>query len=96
MRAEISYDLVMDDDMSFVEGTYRLAGGEWQVVIVSRRDVAEPEVIHQHWESGVSGVLVHFPREDRLNFESLERVLSDALGVAEWVRVHGPDSMNLR
>ena len=29
MRAEISYDLVMDDDMEFVEGTYRLPGGDW-------------------------------------------------------------------
>lgn len=40
--AEISYDLVMDDDMSFVEGTYRLPGGDWQVVIVSafERDAA--------------------------------------------------------
>ena len=34
MHAEISYDLVMDDDMSFVEGTYRLLGGDWQVVPV--------------------------------------------------------------
>jgi hypothetical protein len=24
----------MDDDMTFVEGTYRLPGGDWQVVIV--------------------------------------------------------------
>jgi hypothetical protein len=25
-RAEISYDLVMEEDMAFVEGTYRLPG----------------------------------------------------------------------
>src|SRR5262249_47142452 len=58
MRAEISYDLVMDDDMAFVEGTYRLAGGAWQVVIVSafERDVPAPQVVPQRWESGVSGV----------------------------------------
>jgi hypothetical protein len=39
MRAEISYDLVMDDDMWFVDGTKRLPGRDWQVVIVraSRR-----------------------------------------------------------
>jgi hypothetical protein len=31
MHAEISYDLVMDDDMEFVEGSYRLPGerGRW-------------------------------------------------------------------
>jgi hypothetical protein len=27
--AEISYDLVMDEDMAFVEGSYRLPGNEW-------------------------------------------------------------------
>src|SRR5262245_47640183 len=43
--AEISYDLVMGEDMAFVEGTYRLPGGDWQVVIVSRYDVAEPQVV---------------------------------------------------
>src|SRR5689334_1620309 len=96
MRAEISYDLVMDDDMPFVEGTYRLPGVDWQVVIVSRRDVPEPQVVQQEWESGVPGVFVQFPQGHRLNCDSLERVLSIALGVDEWVRVRGPDSMNLR
>lgn len=96
MRAEISYDLVIDDNMEFVEGTFRLPGGDWQVVIVSRRDLSEPEVEPQRWESGVSRVFVRFPRDGRLNCESLERVLSNALGVAEWLRVRGPDSMNLR
>ncbi len=96
MRAEISYDLIMDDDMSFVEGAYRLAGGDWQVVIVSRREVAEPEVVPQRWESGVSGVFVRFPHAGRLNRETVERVLSAALGVSEWVEVRGPDSMRLR
>jgi hypothetical protein len=96
MRAEISYDLIMDDDMSFVEGTYRLPGGDWQVVIVSRRDVAEPQIVPQRWESGVSGVVVRFPRTGRLNRETVERLLSAALGVSEWVEVRGPDSMRLR
>jgi hypothetical protein len=96
MRAEISYDLVMEDDMTFVEGTYRLAGGDWRVVIVSRCDVAEPQVVPQRWESGVSGVFVRFPRAGRLNREAVERMLSAALGVSEWAQVRGPDSMQLR
>jgi hypothetical protein len=98
MRAEISYDLVMDDDMEFVEGAYRLPGGGWQVVIVSafERDVPEPEVVPQAWESGVTGVFVRFPRRLPLNAEAVERVLSAALGVREWLRVRGPDSMQLR
>lgn len=96
MRAEISYDLVMDNDMSFVEGTYRLAGGDWQVIIVSRCDVADPQVVPQQWKSGVSGLFVRFPLAGRLNRAILERVLSAALGVSEWVEVCGPDSMQLR
>jgi hypothetical protein len=98
MRAEISYDLVMDDDMEFVEGMYRLPGGDWQVVIVSAfdRDVPEPQVDRQQWESGMSGVFVRLPRADRINAATVERVLSAALGVSEWVWVRGPDSMQLR
>jgi hypothetical protein len=96
MRAEISYDLLMEEDMSFVEGTYHLDDGDWRVLIVSRRDVAEPQVVAQQWESGVSGIFVRFPRADRLNRGALERVLSASLGVSEWVEVRGPDSMQLR
>ena len=33
ISGEISYDLVMGDDMAFVEGTFRISGGEWQVFI---------------------------------------------------------------
>jgi hypothetical protein len=98
MRAEISYDLVMNDDMSFVEGTYRLPGGEWQVVIVSAfdRDVSAPQVVPQQWESGVSGVYVRVPRTEQINAMTVERILSEALGVTAWERVRGPDSLQLR
>src|SRR5262249_42835742 len=98
MRAEISYDLVMDDDMEFVEGAYRLSGGDWQVVIVSAfdRDVLASQVVQQRWESGGSGVFVRVPRGGRINPGTGERILSEALGVTEWVRVRGPDSMQLR
>jgi hypothetical protein len=96
MRAEISYDLVMDDDMDFVEGTYRLPGANWQVMIVSRRDVPEAEAIPQVWDSGVAGVFVRFPQGEVLNKIAVERVLSAWLGVSEWVQVRGPDSMQVR
>ncbi len=98
MRGEISYDLVMEDDMEFVEGTYRLPGGAWQVVIFSafERDVPEPEAVPQVWNSGATGLFVRFPRHEQINKEAVERVLSAALGVSEWVRVRGPDSMQIR
>jgi len=96
MRAEISYDLVMDDDMGFVEGSFRLPGGCWQVVIVARYDVPEPVALQQVWDSGVRGVFIRFPNESLLNAGAVERVLSANLGVSEWVAVRGPDSMQLR
>ena len=96
MRAEISYDLVMDNDMGFVEGTFRLPGEDWQVVIVSRYDVPEPDAVLQVWDSGVRGVFVRFPCGWPLNAAAVEQVLSAALGVSEWVAVRGPDSMWLR
>jgi len=98
MRAEISYDLVMDDDMPFVEGTYRQPGGAWQVFIVSasERDVPAPQVVPRRWESRVTGVFIRLPRSERINAATVERVLSETLGVSEWVRVRGPDSMQLR
>ncbi len=86
----------MGDDMAFVEGTYRLPGAGWQVVVVSRFDLPEPEVISETWSSGVTGIFVRFPRSEPLNKLAIERVLSGALGVAEWVETRGPDSMNLR
>ena len=36
--AEICFDLVMEKEMSFVEGTYRLPGRGWEVFIFSRYD----------------------------------------------------------
>jgi hypothetical protein len=98
MVAEISYDMVMDDDMSFVEGTYRLPGRDWKVVIVSgsERDVPSVQVEQTHWDSGVTGVVLRIPRAERINADKVEQILSDALGVTNWIRVRGPDSMGLR
>jgi hypothetical protein len=96
MDAEISYDLVMEPEMCFVEGTYRLPDNDWQVFIFSPRAVAEIRVTFCAWPSGVEGVFVNFPRGSGMNREIVERVLSDALGVRKWKEVRGPDSMQLR
>lgn len=97
MRAEISYDLVMQAEMSFVEGTFRLPGGEWEVVIASRSvSVTTPQWRRSRWESGVTGLVLKYPSEQPLNKSAVEAVLSEALGVTEWVEVRDPDSMQLR
>jgi hypothetical protein len=95
-NGEISYDLVMDDDMGFVEGSYRIEGCEWCVYIISKRPIETPSWKGGMWESGVSGIVVHVPLEMRLNSERVENLLLDILGLGKWEQVRGPDSMQLR
>ncbi len=98
MHAEISYDLVLDEDMEFLEGTYRLPDQDWQVLIVSasRRDVPDIQIVAQRWPSGVTGILMRVPQAERINAETVERLLSETFHVSDWLRVRGPDSMQLR
>jgi hypothetical protein len=96
MTGEISYDLVMGDDMEFVEGTFRLPNGEWEVLIVKKRDTTDTIVAPYAWPSGVHGVVVHVPRSFRLNKRSVEGILAERLGVAQWNEVFGPDSLQIR
>jgi hypothetical protein len=97
MRAQISYDLIMEEEMSFVEGTFRLPGCEWQVFIFGRGAVTSPEInINVRWQSGVSGIFVKWPREWTLNKAGVVRVLSERFGITDWEEVRGPDSMRLR
>lgn len=101
MRAEISYDLVMEEDMPFVEGTFRLPDEDWQVFIVLARsprdrEVFEPQVTPHQWANGVTGLVIRMLTAERTNAESVEKVLSSALSVSKWTRISGPDSMQLR
>ena len=97
MHAEISYDLVMTDDMSFVEGTYRLPSRDWQVFIFGPDDSVEhPQIVTAKWPSGVTGVFVQWPPAKRLNKDAVLAVLSAQLGVHDWSEVRGPDSIQLR
>src|SRR5690349_4294982 len=97
MHADISFGLIMTDDMEFVEGTYQLAGQEWQVFVFSpSSDVEEPQVLSETWPSGVSGVFAKWPRSKKLAKDVVLRVLSQHLGITDWREVHGPDSIQLR
>ena|ERR1700722_8092250 len=97
MKAEISFDLIMNDDMDFAEGTYRLPGSDWQVFIFSQDRAQRLEVnAEAKWSSGVTGVHVRLSKLEKLNKATILRVLSDALSVTEWQEVRGPDSMQLR
>jgi hypothetical protein len=96
MEGEISYDVVMEDDMSFVEGTYRIDSGEWSVFIFSKRAAGKTTWKPGVRSSGVGGIVFEVALITALNMLSVERLMSEALGVKEWRRVKGPDSMDLR
>src|SRR5262245_5084385 len=97
MTAEISYDLIMADDMAFIEGTYRLnAGTPWQVMIFSKASIDDIQIKEAKWSSGVTCVSVKVPRSFRLSKENVEQTMASWLGVDQWSEVRGPDSMQLR
>jgi hypothetical protein len=98
MNAEITWDLVMLDDMAFAEGCFRLEGGPWQVVTAQKsRDGWDPQVsTNLQWDSGVRGMNIILPRGEKLNKEILLLIMSATLGVERWTEVRGPDSMMLR
>jgi hypothetical protein len=96
MQGEISYDLIMEADMAFVEAVFRLPGEPWQVLIISRASVRVPEIVPSEWESGTTGLCVRFPDDRSLNAEAVEAILTIATGISAWRLVRGPDSMDLR
>lgn len=96
MIGQISYDLVMDEDNSFAEGSFRVGNGPWQVFIVNKRDVSEVTITPSTWDSGVTGIVIKLPRGMRLDKALVERLLSEQFHVDNWVEVRGPDSMQLR
>jgi hypothetical protein len=96
MDAEISFDLVMEECMAFVEGCYRLPERSWEVFTINKHPVAEPKHHFCRWQSGVTGLALHVPKETNLNKVQVERLLSSILQVKGWRTVRGPDSMELR
>ena len=101
-RPEISFDLVLEDDNDFMEGSYRLPGEFWKVVIFRKDDV--PELRSQpsrwrrptKWEREITGVVIRFPRTARMGRDDLLRAMAQVFGRSDWVQVDGPDSMVLR
>lgn len=95
-RAEISFDVVMKDDMPFVQGTFRRPGSFLQVAIFAKNDVPSLRYRPYQWESGITGVVFRVPRTLKLNREYAGWAMSRAFGYREWVEVAGPDSIVLR
>jgi hypothetical protein len=98
MKAEITFDLVMKEDMAFIEGCYRLDAGVWQVFMFRKSRGVEKTGITKDivWKSGIRGMNVIVSDDTKLEKSVVFQTLSDALGVTEWLEVQGPDSMQLR
>jgi hypothetical protein len=88
----------MTEDMSFVEGCYRLDDGEWQVFIFGHSRGFQPVGVKRDlvWDSGVRGLNVILPDDTKINKPFVLNLMSDILGVTEWIEVRGPDSIKLR
>ncbi len=94
---EVSFDLIMEDDMDFVEGCYRLPGKNWQVFVFSKRgDLDSPEHQFVSWASGVTGVTIQVPTLFNLDSRSVKKLLSTILNIRSWETIKGPDSIVIR
>lgn len=95
---EISHDLLpnAEGEFSFVEGTYRLPGRSWQVMIFTKKDVSALQHRLTTWPSGVTGIIFHMPMKHLLNKAYVERAMAEVFGTQSWVEAKGPDSMLLR
>ncbi len=93
---EFSFDVIMEDNMTWVEGTYRLPGRFWEVMIFGKADT--PELSHrlEEWRSGIKGTSFKVPDTEQLNRDYVRWALTHAFGYTEWFEVAGPDSMVLR
>jgi hypothetical protein len=101
-RPEISFDTVLEENNDWAEGSYRLPGEFWKVVIFKRDDVdvllCEPSKWPKptKWEREVAGVVIRFPRTASMGREDLLGAMSNVFGHNDWAQVHGPDSIVLR
>lgn len=101
-RAEISFDTILEDDNVWVEGSYRLPGEFWKVVIFGKEDVPEMWCRTSNWqratkwEGEVPVTEVRLPKHAKMGRAELLRAMTEAVGHSDWAEVAGPDSMMLR
>jgi hypothetical protein len=100
---EFSLDCIMDEDEEespVQEGTYRLPGTFWEVMVFCKEDVSSlqyrPNRPPWEWPSGITGTIFRVPFRDKLNREYVRQALAFAFGHTDWTEVRGPDSMVLR
>ncbi len=100
-RYEISFDTGLGDDMTTVEGSYRIPGEFWQIFLFMKSDprgrpVAELRHHFGTWPSGMTGIEFSVPEEDLLDRDYVLRAFARVFGTEDWVVVRGPDSVLMK
>lgn len=95
-QCEISFDVLIEDDNSFVEGSYRLPGRFWEVLIMSKKDVPELRYRPTTWSSGITGLIVDVPKSIAIDQAFVINTMASVFGEKAWAVVKGPDSIVLR
>jgi hypothetical protein len=99
-KGEITFDIVVPEDgVTFVEGCYRIDGGNWEVFFFRKGDQwsGAPSIRRNAvFSSGITGVDGVLPDNWVLNKKTVMGILAVAEGVEVWTEVLGPDSLILK
>jgi hypothetical protein len=99
-KGEITFDIIVPEDgVSFVEGCYRIDGGNWQVYHLTHESPwsKAPHIRRDTvFSSGISGVSGVISVSLVLNKKAVMEILAEATGVDVWTEVSGPDSLILK
>ena len=94
---QVSSDLVLDDDMGFFEGTFRIPNAFWGLVLVHKSADIQEQVINKYqWPNGLTTIEGDVPKNRPLNLDRIIEILKSFYSDSDWQLVNGPDSMILR
>jgi hypothetical protein len=99
-QGEITFDIIVPEDgVTFVEGCYRIDGGNWQVYHLTHESTWRKDPYLKRdtvFSSGISGVSGVVSKSLVLNKKTVMEILAAATGVDLWIEVTGPDSLVLK
>lgn len=96
VQHELSFDSAPGDDMTSIEGCYRLPGAFWHVFTFTKSDASEFRHRSGEWGNGIEGVEFEVPEALTLDHDFVIKSLETLIGEGPWRVVQGPDSMILR
>jgi len=76
---EISFDVVVEDN-EWVQGSYRLPGRFWEVLIMSKENVPELRYRRSTWDSGINGTVFEVPTSVKLDESFVVEAVQSVFG----------------